>query len=236
MFLFANFDNLAANPIILNFTTQVCRIENEAPSFAFLHYLSFIINVLDRGVPAVAQWDPWCLGSVGTWVPSPAWHRGLRIQHCCSCGLVLSCGSDLIPGPGASYAVGKPKGKKECYIKRLSCSERFNPNVQVADSFRVATVPFLHPFLHALVHPCILMRVFIHLPSEIQKLNRMISSSSLQLSSSALTISVMAFLVFQYPFHISFIYHFHLKFTSKYDKFEVLRKIKYNLLHTSEQW
>ena len=46
----------------------------------------------------------WCSGliiwlvSVEVPVQSSTWCRGLRIQHCCSCGIVHT---DLIPGPGA---------------------------------------------------------------------------------------------------------------------------------------
>ena len=59
-----------------------------------------------KGVPTVAQWDWWYLGHAGTWVRSLAWHSGLGIQHCRSCGM------DLIPGPGTPYATGQPKEKK----------------------------------------------------------------------------------------------------------------------------
>ena len=52
------------------------------------------------------------LGRAGTQVLSPVEHRGLKIQCCHSCGLGLNCGSDLIPGPGVSYAVGRSKMKK----------------------------------------------------------------------------------------------------------------------------
>ena len=43
------------------------------------------------------------------WVPAVG--SGLRVGCCCSCGIGLSCGSDLIPGPGTSYA--RNVGKKE---------------------------------------------------------------------------------------------------------------------------
>ena len=57
----------------------------------------------------MAQWDLQHLGSTGTQVQSPAWHSGVRIQHCHSNGLGLNCGSDLIPGLGTPYALGWPK-------------------------------------------------------------------------------------------------------------------------------
>ena len=52
------------------------------------------------------------MGSVASWecweqVLSLAWHSGLRIQHCFSCGL------DLIPGPGTPHALGCPPPKKK---------------------------------------------------------------------------------------------------------------------------
>ena len=51
-------------------------------------------------------------GSTGMWVRSLAPHSGLRIQPCRSCGLVLGCGLDLIPGLGAPYALGRPPQRK----------------------------------------------------------------------------------------------------------------------------
>ena len=65
----------------------------------------------------MAQWDWWHLGSAGTQVRSPAWHGGLRIWYCCSCGLGLNCSSDLILGPGTPYAAGQPKNKKQEEVK-----------------------------------------------------------------------------------------------------------------------
>ena len=55
----------------------------------------------------------WHLGSTGTQVQSPARHSGLRIWHCGSSGLGHDCGSDLIPGPGTPYALGRPKMKNK---------------------------------------------------------------------------------------------------------------------------
>ena len=40
-------------------------------------------------------------------VPPPAQYSGLRIQHCCNCGL------DAILGPGASICHGSIQKKKE---------------------------------------------------------------------------------------------------------------------------
>ena len=60
----------------------------------------------------MAQWDPWHLGSTRTQVQSLVWHSGLRIWHCCTCGLGHNFGSDLIPGLGTPYASGQPKKRK----------------------------------------------------------------------------------------------------------------------------
>lgn len=44
------------------------------------------------------------------WFQSLAWRSALRILcccsccSCCSCAIVRSCGLDLVPGPGTSYA------------------------------------------------------------------------------------------------------------------------------------
>ena len=63
------------------------------------------------GISTVAQQDPQCLCSTGMQVPFLAWHSGLRIWCCHSCGISHNCSSDLIPGPGTSYAAGWPKKK-----------------------------------------------------------------------------------------------------------------------------
>ena len=42
----------------------------------------------------------------------PPQHSGLRIQHCCSCGLFRGCGYDP-PRPRAPYATGQPKTNKQ---------------------------------------------------------------------------------------------------------------------------
>ena len=63
----------------------------------------------------------WIKGVLGALVRSPAQHSGLGIWGCCSCGLGCNCGSDLIPGPEAPHATGKPKMKKK---KKKSKKER----------------------------------------------------------------------------------------------------------------
>ena len=52
-------------------------------------------------------------GALGRTFDSPAWHSGLRIQPCYRCCIGYNCGSDQIPGPGTSYALGGQKKKKE---------------------------------------------------------------------------------------------------------------------------
>ena len=47
------------------------------------------------------------------WIRSLARHNGLRIQHCCSCGLGRNYGLDLIPGLETPYATGRPKKEKD---------------------------------------------------------------------------------------------------------------------------
>ena len=51
-------------------------------------------------------------GSAGSTL-SLQWCIGLRIWHCCSCGVSHNFCSDLIPGPGTPYATGQPKKKKK---------------------------------------------------------------------------------------------------------------------------
>ena len=46
---------------------------------------------------------------MGLEVRSPAQHSGLRIWCCSSCSWDHDCSSDVIPGPGTPYAVGRPK-------------------------------------------------------------------------------------------------------------------------------
>ena len=56
---------------------------------------------------------------LGTQVQFLAQPSGLRIQCCCSCGLGLSCSSDLIPDPGTPYAVGWPKTLQKTTTKKI---------------------------------------------------------------------------------------------------------------------
>ena len=70
------------------------------------------INKIFLRVPTVVQWDQWHLGSSGMQVGSPAWHSGLGIQCCHSCGLGHNCSSDMNTGLRTPYAVGQPKKKE----------------------------------------------------------------------------------------------------------------------------
>ena len=60
-------------------------------------------------------------------VLSPAWHNALRIRPCCSCGVDQNCGSDLTLGPGALYAAGQSKNKKETLGVPLVGQQITNP-------------------------------------------------------------------------------------------------------------
>ena len=65
------------------------------------------------------------------------WHSGLRIQHCCSSGISLSCGSDSVPGPELPYAEstakkerrkekkGREGGRKEDLLSSLLRAQRW---------------------------------------------------------------------------------------------------------------
>ena len=49
-------------------------------------------------------------------IGSPAWHTGLRIQCCCSCGLGGNCNSGLSPGLGTPCAKRRPNVYMCMYI------------------------------------------------------------------------------------------------------------------------
>ena len=46
-------------------------------------------------------------------VPSPTQCGGLRIRHCCSCGVGRSCSFPSIPGPGTSISCGCSQKRKK---------------------------------------------------------------------------------------------------------------------------
>ena len=50
---------------------------------------------------------------------------GLRILRCHSGSLSLICSSDLIPGPGTSYAAGRPKMKQNKNLSCLTCKTKY---------------------------------------------------------------------------------------------------------------
>ena len=77
-----------------------------------LWILLYLITSLFKspGVLHVAQWD---LGSTGTQVQPPTWHRRLRIWRYHSWGLGCNCSSDLIPSLETPYAQGSQKRKKK---------------------------------------------------------------------------------------------------------------------------
>ena len=63
------------------------------------------------------QWDQWHLGSVGMQDRSPAEHSRLKLLCFHSCSLGHSFSSELIPGLGIPYAVGRPKEKNKIKTK-----------------------------------------------------------------------------------------------------------------------
>ena len=71
------------------------------------------------GVPAVVQWvknltaTAWV--TVEMWVPSPAVHDGLRIQHCHSFGVGPICSVDM--AQEFPYATGMSKTKQKTAMK-----------------------------------------------------------------------------------------------------------------------
>ena len=80
----------------------------------------------ETGAPNVVQWTHWHLGSAGTSIRSPVWHSGLRIWHGRHCGLSLEYseyGLDMIPSPGAPYAM-RPKKKKKKKKKKQKHRQR----------------------------------------------------------------------------------------------------------------
>ena len=81
----------------------------------------FLIICFDK-FPEIEEFPLWCSGlmiwlvSVEALVPSPAWHSGLRIQCCYSCGVGRSCGLDSISDLETSICRGggwKRRKKRE---------------------------------------------------------------------------------------------------------------------------
>ena len=82
-------------------------------------------KICQHVVPAVAQWNQWCLCSTRIQVWSQAPHSGLKDPALLQASaLGHNCGSDLIPGLGTPYIMGWPKKEKKklptwyilCYV------------------------------------------------------------------------------------------------------------------------
>ena len=87
------------NPIFLKLIYKFNEISTKILMKNFKLILKFI-----GGVSAVAQWN------VASW---EHWDTGsISGQAQCIKDLGGNCGSDLIPGPGISYATGRPKKGK----------------------------------------------------------------------------------------------------------------------------
>ena len=104
----------------------------------------------EHGVPAVAQWDPWRLGSSETQVQSLAQHSGLRIWYCCTCS------SNLIPGPGTPYATiwvakkeKKKKGKKQSKTSLRASSVFSNMERLISTLRKNLELPSMDMILHS---------------------------------------------------------------------------------------
>ena len=95
-----------------------CSQADNVPSRACI--TGSLVGVLKNtsGVPTVVQQHWRHLGSTGTQVRSLAQHSGLRIWHCCSCGLGLKLQLRSDPWPGNPYVEGQPKKKNK--TKQLS--------------------------------------------------------------------------------------------------------------------
>jgi len=80
-----------------------------------LHLHSYICVFLNN---CPSEFSLWCselmtqLVSVAALVRSPAWHSGLRIWQCRSCGKDHSSGSHLMTGQELPYAMGATEKEK----------------------------------------------------------------------------------------------------------------------------
>ena len=66
------------------------------------------------------------------WPLRKLWHRGLRIQHCLSCGTGGNCSVGSIPGLGTSMCSGhgqKKKQKKNENLAHNYVSEKLNHKI-----------------------------------------------------------------------------------------------------------
>ena len=84
-------------------------ISNHVPSgpaavgFPWLMATDSSTSLLATPTPPTPQ--KWLLQKSHIWA-FPLWHSGLRIGHCCSCGIGQSCSLDSIPGLGTSICHG----------------------------------------------------------------------------------------------------------------------------------
>ena len=77
-----------------------------------LHTMSAAKNKKKKEFPLWYNGISSTLGVLGRKVQS-AQHSGLRILHCCSCGLGYNCGSDWIPDPELHMPQGSQKRKEK---------------------------------------------------------------------------------------------------------------------------
>ena len=72
-----------------------------------MHCIKRHMMVLPRGETGLTvSWECKHVGLI------PCQHSGLRIQHCCSCGLIWGCRSDLIPW-SLNWELHMPQGGKK---------------------------------------------------------------------------------------------------------------------------
>ena len=98
----------------------------------------------------MAQQNTRCLGSFGTQVQSPAQCSGLRIHHCCRCGLGHNCDLDLIPGLGTPYAAWQPKKGGKFFLKKGNQQRTFSVKGKIQNSLGFAG----HEVSGATIHLC----------------------------------------------------------------------------------
>ena len=77
-------------------------------------------------MPVAVQWvkdlTPVAWVTMEVWVPSQAGCHGLRIWCYHSCDEGFNCGSDSVPGLGASMFPGRSQKNKEVAVKYLALS------------------------------------------------------------------------------------------------------------------
>ena len=101
--------------------------------------LSIILQLLkiSLGVPTVAQWDLWHLGSTGRQVWSLAWHGVSRIWHWHSSRLGWNCDLDLIPSQELRMSwEGQKRKEKKKKIRFAAAGLLFHPHCPTAQMGR----------------------------------------------------------------------------------------------------